>query len=155
MGASTTKQSKTKRQVTIMKIDKAAIQSFLETNPTPGEINTILYAIAEYRRELELTDGIWKKQLPSAKWGDLTRRELLRDIIRQLQSQGISISYHRDYSEDHTHYWRLRRGMVKGGLTWNREDDRFTLWLFNLASKDGEKLPQFESVKYQSFCEWW
>lgn len=138
-----------------MKIDKAAIRSFLETNPTPGEINTILYEIAEYQRRLELTDGIWKRQLPSAKWGDLTRRELLRDIIRQLQSQGISISYHRDYSEDHIHYWRLRRGIVKGGLTWNREDDRFTLWLFNVASKDGEKLPQFESVKYQSLCDWW
>lgn len=138
-----------------MKIDKTAIIAFLATEPTKGEINTILYAIGEYQRKIELTEQAWKKQLPYANWGDLTRREFLRDIILQIRSQGITVSYHRDYSEDHTHYWRLKRDTVKGGLTWNREDDRFTLWLFDVADKNGDKIPQFQHVKYQSFCKWW
>jgi hypothetical protein len=34
-----------------MKIDRAAIQAFLATNPTPGEINVILSEIGEFTKE--------------------------------------------------------------------------------------------------------
>lgn len=138
-----------------MKIDKAAIRSFLETNPTSGEINTILYTLAEYQAKSKKINDVWKQQLPTETWGSVKRLELFRDIICQLQSQGISISYHRAFSEIHTHYWRLRKGAVKGGLTWNIEDDRFTLWLFDVIDENGVRSPRFTSVNYQSFCEWW
>lgn len=136
-----------------MKIDLAAIQAYLKTNPTQGEINDILYAIGEYQKQVNHAEAVWKRQLPDKEWGDLSRRYQFRDIFKQLQLQRISVSYLRGISGYGTQYWRLRRGKEEGGLTWDREVQSWTLYSFPLVDPNGEDLPEFShvNVSYQTF----
>jgi hypothetical protein len=137
-----------------MQITLADIKAFLATEPTPGEVNSLIAELKEYQSKQKEADRVWKRQLPFANWGDLNRRQQFRDILLQLHSQRISVSYKADLSKDEQQRWRLRRGKDYAGLTWDRETDQWTVYGFPLVDSYGNNLPAFSHVKYAAFCPW-
>ena len=99
----------------------------------------------------------WKDLLPSQDWGDYSRRKQLREIVQQLNRQGVSIVYECSSSSLYTGcYWRLRKDGKEGGLTWHNYDgnEQFSVTVFELLDENGEKLPEFDFVNFSLFCAW-
>lgn len=134
-----------------MQITLADIQKFLETNPTEGQLNPIIYAIEDYRVNLRKKDRLWKRHLPYQEWGDLARREIFRDIFLQLRSQGVKVKHSPDWDSlynDGLERWTLTKGEDHGILFYSHNTNIWTLHGFRLTDKNGNDLSVFHFVLY-------
>lgn len=120
-----------------MNINTALLKAWLATQPTRGEVNDLIGELNGYLEKLNESDRVWKRQLPYAGWGSLARREMFRDIMLNLNSQGISLVYNKQESSDDCHIWTLRHWTDEGALKfWIEPNELWEIHGFKLKIDD-------------------
>lgn len=131
---------------------QSQIESFLQTNPEPEAVNSLIDLLKEYESERQQqpvkADLAWKEQLPDTfpqHPKDKGLRKKFRRIFDQLNKQGITVRYKRAYSGKDLELWLLTKGEETGRLCWFK--GRWEIQGFCFLDEKGNLLNDFADVR--------
>lgn len=143
------------------KLDKiqSNLEAFLSTAPDSDAVNSLIERLKEYEsdRQRAFVKAYleWKKQLPE-NFPQSPRfrktREQFRRIYNQLKTQGISVTYSPDDSDDDSdeslRQWALTRNDERGRLMLYSRSNEWAMHGMKIQDKKGNFIPEFDYIYY-------
>lgn len=131
---------------------QAQIEAYLNTNPASESVEQLIETLKEYKAErdraLVKSDLAWKDQLPENFTKNKKTREQFRRIFNQLKTQGVSVEFSEDFSDNGLMQWVLEGNGDKGRLMLYNRGKEWAMHGLKIKDQEGNSLPEFDYIYF-------